>query len=49
MIVGLELSDGWYRIRSNVDETLRGAVGRGKVGVGWKVGVQGARVGPFVL
>lgn len=44
MIVGLELTDGWYRVRSNVDATLRRAVERGKVVVGSKVVVVGAKV-----
>ncbi|KAM0754813.1 hypothetical protein T439DRAFT_309621 [Meredithblackwellia eburnea MCA 4105] len=43
-IVGLELTDGWYRIRSNVDLTLRGACKRGKLVVGSKVVITGAKI-----
>lgn len=45
VIVGLELTDGWYRVRTNVDGTLKRAVERGKVVVGSKVVVVGAKVG----
>ncbi|ORY79270.1 hypothetical protein BCR35DRAFT_332060 [Leucosporidium creatinivorum] len=44
VIVGLELTDGWYRVRTNVDGTLRRAVERGKIVVGSKVVVVGAKI-----
>lgn len=44
VIVGLELTDGWYRIRSNVDQTLKRACERGKLVVGSKIAISGARV-----
>lgn len=40
----LELTDGWYRLRAQVDESMARAVRRGKVRAGRKVGVSGARV-----
>ncbi|GAA5875508.1 hypothetical protein JCM8547_001685 [Rhodosporidiobolus lusitaniae] len=43
-IVGLELTDGWYRIRSNVDQTLKSACERGKIVVGSKIAVIGAKL-----
>jgi breast cancer 2 susceptibility protein len=43
-IVGLELTDGWYRIRSNVDTTLQGACQRGRIVVGSKLSIVGAKV-----
>lgn len=43
-IIGLELTDGWYRIRSNVDLTLKSACERGKIVVGSKLAITGARV-----
>ncbi|GAA5884455.1 hypothetical protein JCM6882_005258 [Rhodosporidiobolus microsporus] len=44
VIVGLELTDGWYRIRSNVDQTLKSACERGKIVVGSKIAVMGAKL-----
>lgn len=44
VIVGLELTDGWYRIRANVDEALKSACERGKIVVGSKLALSGARV-----
>lgn len=44
IITGLELTDGWYRIRSNVDKTLQSACQRGKIVVGSKLSIVGARV-----
>ncbi|SGZ16932.1 BQ5605_C020g09080 [Microbotryum silenes-dioicae] len=43
-VAGLELTDGWYRIRANVDATLKSAVEREKVRVGSKIAVSGARL-----
>jgi breast cancer 2 susceptibility protein len=44
VIVGLELTDGWYRIRTNVDAALKSACERGKIVVGSKLAISGARV-----
>ncbi|GAA5829427.1 hypothetical protein JCM11251_005045 [Rhodosporidiobolus azoricus] len=44
VIVGLELTDGWYRVRSNVDQTLRNACERGKIVVGSKIAIMGAKL-----
>ncbi|BGP30706.1 hypothetical protein JCM10296v2_002463 [Rhodotorula toruloides] len=44
VIVGLELTDGWYRIRTNVDRTLMSACERGKIVVGSKIAVMGAKL-----
>lgn len=44
IIVGLELTDGWYRIRANIDATLKSACERGKLSVGTKLAISGARV-----
>lgn len=44
VIVGLELTDGWYRIRTNVDKTLQSACQRGKLVIGSKVAIMGAKV-----
>ncbi|GAA6009516.1 hypothetical protein JCM11491_003587 [Sporobolomyces phaffii] len=44
VVVGIELTDGWYRIRANIDRTLRSACERGKLIVGSKVAVTGARL-----
>ncbi|KAK4700401.1 breast cancer 2 susceptibility protein, partial [Phenoliferia sp. Uapishka_3] len=46
-IIGLELTDGWYRIRSNVDATLRDACQRGKIVVGSKLSLVGAKLTIF--
>ena len=45
VIIGLELTDGWYRIRANVDATLHSACERGKIVVGSKLAISGAKVG----
>ncbi|GAA6037981.1 hypothetical protein JCM8097_009523 [Rhodosporidiobolus ruineniae] len=44
VIVGLELTDGWYRIRTNFDVTLKNACERGKLVVGSKIAVMGAKL-----
>lgn len=44
VIAGLELTDGWYRIRANVDRTLKSACERGKIVVGCKLAIAGAKV-----
>jgi breast cancer 2 susceptibility protein len=40
----LELTDGWYRIRANVDPPLQRAIDAGRLGVGYKIAISGARV-----
>jgi hypothetical protein len=40
----LEVTDGWYRLRAQIDEPLARAVRRGIIRVGRKIGVVGARV-----
>ncbi|KAJ7269415.1 hypothetical protein B0H12DRAFT_1208887 [Mycena haematopus] len=40
----LEVTDGWYRLRAQVDAPLARAVRRGAISVGRKIGVVGARL-----
>lgn len=40
----VELTDGWYRIRATIDKALHRAVQRGRVKVGSKLAISGARV-----
>lgn len=40
----LELSDGWYRIRANADPPLQRALNAGRLAVGYKIAISGARV-----
>ena len=40
----LELTDGWYVIRANVDGPISRAVHSGKIAVGFKIAVSGAKV-----
>ena len=40
----LELTDGWYRLRTRVDEILARAVRRGVIRVGRKIAISGASV-----
>lgn len=40
----LELTDGWYRLRAQVDEVLARAARRGVIRVGRKISVSGASV-----
>ncbi|WVF68272.1 hypothetical protein IAT40_003037 [Kwoniella sp. CBS 6097] len=40
----LELSDGWYRIRAIIDDCLTRAVKKGKIAVGKKLSVTGAKL-----
>lgn len=43
-ITGLELTDGWYRIKSNIDAGLKRACERGKIVLGAKLAVVGAKL-----
>ncbi|KAI0785380.1 hypothetical protein BC629DRAFT_1700031 [Irpex lacteus] len=43
-IPDVEVTDGWYRMRMEVDEPIRRAVRRGVLGVGRKICVAGARL-----
>jgi breast cancer 2 susceptibility protein len=45
----LEVTDGWYRLRAQVDAPLARAVRRGAICVGRKIGVVGARVGEALI
>lgn len=47
MIAAMELTDGWYRIKATSDVVLSGAVTRGKLRVGCKIGLSGVRVSRF--
>nr|XP_031857611.1 uncharacterized protein CI109_007006 [Kwoniella shandongensis]KAA5524683.1 hypothetical protein CI109_007006 [Kwoniella shandongensis] len=40
----LELSDGWYRIRAQIDECLSRAIAKGKIKVGRKLALTGAKL-----
>jgi hypothetical protein len=40
----LELTDGWYHIRANVDPPLQRAIDTGKLLPGFKIAIAGARV-----
>jgi breast cancer 2 susceptibility protein len=40
----IELTDGWYRVSAEVDDVLAQAIQRGKLRVGIKLGIYGARV-----
>jgi breast cancer 2 susceptibility protein len=44
---GLELTDGWYRILAKADAPISRAVTRGRLRVGYKVALMGARVNGF--
>ena len=40
----LEVTDGWYRVRAEVDDAIARAIRRGALRVGMKIGVVGAKV-----
>jgi breast cancer 2 susceptibility protein len=40
----LEVTDGWYRLRAEVDQPLIRAIERNKLRIGMKIVVSGARV-----
>lgn len=41
----LEVTDGWYKLHAEIDEPIIRAVRDGKIAVGRKIAVSGARVG----
>ncbi|KAI0695618.1 hypothetical protein BC835DRAFT_1406150 [Cytidiella melzeri] len=43
-IPDVEITDGWYRIRAEVDEPLLHALRKGKISIGKKIAVMGARL-----
>ncbi|WVW86946.1 hypothetical protein I302_109002 [Kwoniella bestiolae CBS 10118] len=40
----LELTDGWYRIKTQIDESIQRAVTKGRVAVGRKIAISGAKL-----
>jgi breast cancer 2 susceptibility protein len=40
----LEVTDGWYKLRAEVDQPLINAITRGKLRIGMKIAISGARV-----
>lgn len=40
----VELTDGWYNIRATVDAPISRAIEKGKLGLGYKIAVSGAKV-----
>ena len=45
----LEVTDGWYRIRAQIDAPLARGVRKGKIKIGRKIAVAGAKVSPAIL
>jgi breast cancer 2 susceptibility protein len=46
---GLEVTDGWYRIRAQIDAPLARGVRKGKIKIGRKIAVAGAKVSSALL
>jgi hypothetical protein len=44
----LEVTDGWYRLRARIDAPLARAVKNGKIRIGRKIAVAGAKVSTTV-
>ncbi|KIY53699.1 hypothetical protein FISHEDRAFT_32826, partial [Fistulina hepatica ATCC 64428] len=42
----LEVTDGWYRLRAQIDAPMARAVRRGVIRIGRKIAISGARLGP---
>jgi breast cancer 2 susceptibility protein len=40
----LELTDGWYIIRANIDAPICRALKKGKLRLGYKIAISGAKV-----
>lgn len=45
----LEVTDGWYRLRARIDAPLARGVRKGKIKIGRKIAVAGAKVSSAVL
>lgn len=45
----LEVTDGWYRLRARIDAPLARGVRKGKIKIGRKIAVAGAKVSPAIL
>ena len=45
----LELTDGWYRLRAQVDQPLARAIRKGVIRVGRKIAIAAARVSYITL
>lgn len=43
-VVGMELTDGWYRIIAKLDPVLAYAAKRGKIAIGTKIAMTGCKV-----
>lgn len=41
----LEITDGWYRLKAQIDEPLARAIKKGTIKIGRKIAVTGCRVG----
>ena len=48
-IPDVEVTDGWYRMRLEVDEPLVRALRKGRLSVGRKIAIVGARVSIFII
>lgn len=45
----LEVTDGWYRLRARIDAPLARGVRRGKIKIGRKIAVAGAKVSSAIF
>lgn len=45
----LEVTDGWYRLRARIDAPLARGVRKGKIRIGRKIAVAGAKVGSAIF
>lgn len=45
----LEVTDGWYRLRAHIDAPLVRAVRKGKIKIGRKIAVAGAKVSSAIF
>lgn len=44
VIMGMEVTDGWYRAQCQIDDPLKRAIKNEKVKIGTKIATNGARV-----
>jgi breast cancer 2 susceptibility protein len=44
----LEVSDGWYRLKAQIDLPIARAIRKGLIKVGRKIAIAGARVWKFI-